>query len=100
MESLLSYSLYIFSRSLPQHIMTMPDLARLINSDEIQSVVRAVKPRARRATIKKNPLKNSAIMTRLNPHAAVTKRAAIIAQERRTAAKDKALDKKRGIAKK
>jgi len=86
--------------NLPQHKMTMPDLARLINSDEIQSVVRAAKPRARRATIKKNPLKNSAIMTRLNPYAAVTKRAAIVSQERRAAAKDKALNKKRGIAKK
>ena len=80
--------------------MTMPDLARLINSDEIQSVIRAAKPRARRATIKKNPLKNSAIMARLNPYAAITKRAAIVSQERRAAAKDKALEKKRGIAKK
>merc|ERR1719468_955076 len=86
--------------NLPRHIMAMPDLARLINSDEIQSVVRSVKPRSRRATIKKNPLKNSAIMSRLNPHARVTKRAAIVAQERRAAAKDKALDAKRGIAKK
>jgi len=81
--------------NLPRHKMTMPDLARLINSDEIQSVVRPVKPRARRATVKKNPLKNSAIMSRLNPYARVTKRAAIVAQERRAAAKDKALDKKR-----
>jgi len=86
--------------NLPRHKMTMSDLARLINSDEIQSVVRPVKPRARRATIKKNPLKNSAIMSRLNPHARVTKRAAIIAQERRAIAKDQTLDKKRGIAKK
>ena len=92
------WSVYLFS--LPQHKMTMPDLARLINSDEIQSVIRAAKPRARRATIKKNPLKNSAIMARLNPYAAITKRAAIVSQERRAAAKDKALEKKRGIAKK
>merc|ERR1711931_191570 len=88
------------SYNLPRHKMTMPDLARLINSDEIQSVVRPAKLRSRRATIKKNPLKNSAIMTRLNPHRRMTKRSAIIAQERRAAAKDKALEKKRGIAKK
>jgi len=86
--------------NLPRHKMTMPDLARLINSDEIQSVVRPAQPRSRRSTIKKNPLKNSAIMSRLNPHARVTKRAAIVAQERRAAAKDKTLEKKRGIAKK
>merc|ERR1712137_450486 len=85
--------------NLPRHKMTMPVLARLINSDEIQSVVRPAKPRARRATIKKNPLKNSAIMCRLNPYARVQKRAAIVAQERRAAAKDKAMDAKRGIAK-
>merc|ERR1719150_1595633 len=86
--------------NLPRHKMTMPDLARLINSDEIQSVVRPAKPKARRSSVKKNPLKNSAVMTRLNPHSRVTKRAAIIAQERRAAAKDKTLEKKRGIAKK
>ena len=79
--------------------MTMSDLSRIINSDEVQSVVRPVKPRSRRATIKKNPLKNSAIMSRLNPYARVTKRSAIIAQERRAAAKDKTLESKRGLAK-
>merc|ERR1712038_1329849 len=34
------------------------NLPRLINSDEIQKVVRPAKPRARRANIKKNPLRN------------------------------------------
>lgn len=83
--------------NLPRPKMAMPDLARLINSDEIQKVVRPAKLRARRATIKKNPLKNNQVMIRLNPHAKVTKRAAILAQERRSAAKDKVLEKKRGV---
>lgn len=75
--------------------MTMPDLGRLINSEEIQKVIRPAQPKPRRATIKKNPLRNNAIMVRLNPRAKVTKRAAIAAQERRAAAKDKTLKNKR-----
>ena len=67
----------------------MPDLARLINSDEIQKVVRPAKPRSRRATIKKNPLRNNQVMMRLNPHSKATKRAALLAQEKRREAKDK-----------
>lgn len=86
--------------NLPRAKMSMPDLARLINSDEIQKVVRPAKLRARRASIKKNPLKNNAVMIRLNPLAKSTKRAALLTQERRSAAKDKTLNKKRGIAKK
>lgn len=77
--------------------MIMPDLARLINSDEIQKVVRPVKPKSHRASIKKNPLKNTNVMIRLNPHAKSTKRAAIMSQERRTAAKEEVVNKKRGL---
>ena len=62
---------------MPAHKMTMPDLARLINSDEIQSVVRPAQPKSRRATIKKNPLKNANVAYRLNPHAKAAKRSAI-----------------------
>lgn len=83
--------------SLPRPKMAMPDLARLINSDEIQKVVRPAQPKARRASIKKNPLKNTQVMIRLNPHAKSTKRAAIMSQERIKAARDTAVNKKRGI---
>ena len=83
--------------SLPRPKMAMPDLTRLINSDEIQKVVRPAKPRARRATIKKNPLRNSQVMMRLNPHSKATKRAALVAQEKRREAKDKVLGEKRNI---
>lgn len=75
----------------------MPDLARLINSDEIQKVVRPAKPRSRRATIKKNPLRNNQVMMRLNPHSKATKRAALLAQEKRREAKDKIHAEKRNI---
>jgi len=83
--------------NLPRPKMAMPDLARLINSDEIQKVVRPIKLRSRRAVIKKNPLKNTQVMIRLNPLAKSTKRAAMLTQERRNAAKDKVVEKKRGL---
>ena len=68
---------FYFLFRMPAHKMTMPDLARLINSDEIQSVVRPAQPKSRRATIKKNPLKNANVAYRLNPHAKAAKRSAI-----------------------
>lgn len=75
---------------LPQHIITNPDVTRLINSDEIQSVARAGGPKhqLRPFTQKKNPLKNAAIMVRLNPYSAVLRRGEIKAAERRKKAKD------------
>ncbi|PYH51342.1 60S ribosomal protein uL4 [Aspergillus niger CBS 101883] len=58
---------------LPQNVVANADLARLINSSEIQSVLRAPKGEARtkRTNIqKKNPLRNKQVMLRLNPYAA------------------------------
>jgi large subunit ribosomal protein L4e len=49
--------------------MANTDLARLINSDEIQSVVNAPKEVNRGKTLKKNPLKNLGAMLKLNPYA-------------------------------
>ncbi|ORE03696.1 hypothetical protein BCV72DRAFT_232706 [Rhizopus microsporus var. microsporus] len=69
---------------LPAHIMTNPDVARLINSDEIQSVVRPAggKHHKRPFTQKKNPLKNQGVMNRLNPYAQVLRRAEIIKSQK------------------
>ncbi|KAJ6130322.1 60S ribosomal protein L4-A [Penicillium capsulatum] len=58
---------------LPSGPVANADLARLINSSEIQSVVRAPKGEARtkRGVVqKKNPLRNKQVMLRLNPYAA------------------------------
>ncbi|KAF7588855.1 hypothetical protein BBP40_005072 [Aspergillus hancockii] len=58
---------------LPQNVVANADLARLINSSEIQSVLRAPKGEARtkRSNVqKKNPLRNKQVMLRLNPYAA------------------------------
>ncbi|CEQ40079.1 SPOSA6832_01672 [Sporobolomyces salmonicolor] len=55
--------------TLPISKITNPDVTRIINSDEIQSVVRAAgAPLTKRPFAqKKNPLKNRAVMVALNP---------------------------------
>lgn len=62
---------------LPRHIMSNGDLARLLQSDEVQSVISARKPASRRYKLKKNPLKNLGCMLKLNPYAAVLRRAGV-----------------------
>merc|ERR1719230_174041 len=48
--------------NLPMHKMASFDLARLLRSDEIQSVIRAPKKEIHRRVLKKNPLKNYRVM--------------------------------------
>lgn len=58
---------------LPSNLVSQPDIAKLINSSEVQSVLRPVKGGAitKRGTVqKKNPLRNKQILLRLNPYAA------------------------------
>jgi large subunit ribosomal protein L4e len=71
--------------TLPRSIMSNPDLARIINSDEIQAVVRPANPpkMKRPFTQRKNPLKNLGVLTRLNPYAKVLRD-----QEKTAKAKD------------
>merc|ERR1711998_132807 len=57
---------------LPRSMMTNSDLPRVINSDEVQAVVRPTKKsKTAKQTkrIKKNPLKNLGVMVKLNPFA-------------------------------
>jgi len=69
---------------LPRSVMTNADVTRLINSDEVQSVVNAPKTSgAKHYALKKNPLKNLGAMIKLNPHAASTRRQAVLLSERR-----------------
>ncbi|ORX52812.1 hypothetical protein DM01DRAFT_1336591 [Hesseltinella vesiculosa] len=74
---------------LPDNVITNTDVTRLINSQEIQSVVRPAgsKTQKRPFTQKKNPLRNQGVMNRLNPYAQVLRRAEIIAQEKRASGK-------------
>ena len=48
--------------------MTVADLARIINSDQVQSKLRSVKKsEVAHEMVKRNPLKSRAIMKKLNP---------------------------------
>lgn len=58
---------------LPSNIVTNADIGRLINSSEVQAVLRSKKggSTTKRAGVqKKNPLKNRQVLLRLNPYAA------------------------------
>merc|ERR550537_1263724 len=59
---------------LPSKTMTSADVSRIIDSDEVQSVLRAPKETSRRAGFKANPLKNVAEMLKLNPYASQMKK--------------------------
>jgi len=63
---------------LPRPAMSQADLNRLINSDEIQSVLRR-KRRAPRAAHKKNALKNLGVMHKLNPFHKIKRRREVLA---------------------
>merc|ERR1719265_3070504 len=52
---------------LPRAAMENADVARIINSEEVQSVLRPKLEKPRKYAIKKNPLKNAQVMARLNP---------------------------------
>jgi len=66
--------------NLPQPMMTNSDLGRLLKAFEIQSVLRPPIKRQARRKIKKNPLKNIGLMSRLNPYATVQKRQTLLTQ--------------------
>ncbi|KAG6533544.1 60S ribosomal protein L4-like [Zingiber officinale] len=80
---------------LPRPKMFNADLGRIINSDEVQSVVRPIKKDVKRRHLKKNPLKNLYTLLKLNPYAKTARRMALLAEEKRAKAKKENLDKKR-----
>ena len=75
--------------TLPHPIVTNTDLPRIINSDEIQSVVRPAGQAIvkRPYTQRKNPLVNNGVLVRFNPYAQTLRRREILAQEARAAGK-------------
>jgi len=69
---------------LPRACMTNSDLARLINSDEVQSVLRPPREAIQKhAPLKKNPLKNLGAMLKLNPYAKAARRMEILISTKR-----------------
>jgi large subunit ribosomal protein L4e len=73
--------------TLPRNIMFNSDVARLINSDEVQSKVRPGIKAIVRAPLKKNPLTNLGARVKLNPYAMALRRGEILAQQRREKAR-------------
>jgi len=84
-------SVYKKDYLLPTAKISNPDVTRLINSTEIQSVVRPAgqKVQKRPWTQKKNPLHNKSVLFRMNPYAKTLRRQEILKQERLKAKKEK-----------
>jgi large subunit ribosomal protein L4e len=77
---------------LPSAKISNPDVTRIMNSTEVQSVLREKGPSKtkRPFTQHKNPLRNRGVLFRLNPYAKVAKRQEILRQQQ----------KKKGVSKK
>jgi len=79
--------------SLPHSIMTNTDLARIINSDDVQSQLRPQKTQIKFTTRKKNPLRNFGALVKLNPYALTQKRRAILQSEKSSEKRRKQYEK-------
>lgn len=83
--------------NLPQPKMANTDLSRLLKSEEIRSVLRAPNKKVYRRVRRLNPLVNKRALVKLNPYAAVVKRRAILAVEKRRHERALEVAKRRGI---
>ena len=85
--------------NLNRSMMNCADIARIINSDQVQAKLRDVKTSVRvHDKTKKNPLQNRAIMNRLNPFAAQQRTILAKQQADRHAARAKLIKEKRSKA--
>lgn len=82
-------------KRIPDAIMANADLARIINSDEIQSIVKPAKPTGKIYDPKANPLKSIVALEKLDPYAANKRRMAQTAEKDRAANREALLAKKR-----
>jgi len=80
---------------LPRSIMANSDLTRIINSDEIQSIVKAPKKELKRRPLKKNPLKNLGALLKLNPFAKTARRLELLASAQQAKSRAEKLTAKR-----
>lgn len=86
-------------KSLPADLMKNADLARIINSDEIQSVLNPAKRENKRYLRKKNPLTSIKALAKLDPYAAAARESETRATAARVGKKAEILAKKRAVAK-
>merc|ERR1719253_1658712 len=91
--------------TLPRSSMTNTDIARIINSNEVQSVlnVRKETPRPKSCSQKKNPLKNKSVLGRLSSFLVKQKKMAAKKHDKSNpkvvAAQKAAAAKKKGVKK-
>lgn len=86
-------------KRIPTANMTNADLARIINSDEIQSVVQPAKRPERPLLRKKNAIKSIKALAKLDPYAAAARAAEARAQEARAGKKKEIVKARRAISK-
>lgn len=86
-------------KSIPDDIMANADLARIINSDEIQSVLNPAKRANKKYLRKKNPLKNIKALAKLDPYAAAARESEQRAEAARKDQKAAIMARKRDILK-
>ena len=86
-------------KRIPTASMTNADLARIINSDEIQSVLNAPKEGQKTYVKKANPLRSIEALEKLDPYAAEKRRAAGEAEKSRAKNKAAVLAKRRDARK-
>lgn len=86
-------------KRIPTSAMTNADVARIINSDEVQSVVNPTKPGQKEYRKKSNPLRNTDALEKLDPYAAAKRRSEAKAAEARAGKKAEILAEKRKVKK-
>jgi large subunit ribosomal protein L4e len=86
-------------KAIPEDIMANADLARIINSDEIQSVLNPAKRANKKYLRKKNPLTSIKALGKLDPYAAAARASEQRAEAARKDQKEAILKKRRENAK-
>lgn len=89
------YNPELGGKRIPMASMTHADLARIINSDEVQSVLNPAQMNNVRRLRKRNAIRNVDALERLDPYAAAARRAETLAMEQRAQNKSDILKKKR-----
>jgi large subunit ribosomal protein L4e len=67
----------------PRPLLNNADIHRIINSDEVQSHLRASKKQSKLVSRKKNPLKNFGFLVKLNPYAPTQRRRALVLSQKK-----------------
>lgn len=86
-------------KRIPAAAMVNADIARIINSDEIQSILNAPKPGQKDYAPKANPLRNTDALEKLDPYAAAKRRASASADDNKKAKKAKVAAKSKASKK-